>query len=212
VTLIRGEPAAPKGLVGGFNTVIAGGVSTRAIELQWQANSERNVIGYRVYGPSGLVCPRNAAGEPSLTTLSTALSCIDLNPPAYSATNITYEVRALYHPSSGAESVNTEEIKQGPAAVLKVPSGEPARPAAPKELEAKKNEDGSVTLKWSKVTGASFYRIYRGSTEYTSRYAVASPGTETTFVDTNAVSAHEYWVTAVTSSLTESTFIGPVTK
>jgi|GEM_PF-1246959 len=211
VTLLRGTPTAPQGLVGGFNTVNAGGAMTRVIELQWQANSERNVIGYRVYGPSGLICPRNSAGEPSLTTLSLSLSCIDLHPPAYNASNVAYEVRALYHPASklSPEEVNEKEVEQGPAAVLKVPSGEPTAPSAPASVTATKNEDGSVTLTWPKVEGAEFYRIYRGSTEYTSRYGTAS---EASFTDTDATTAHTYWVTAVSSSLTESPVAGPVTK
>jgi Tfp pilus assembly protein PilV len=211
VALLRGAPAAPSGLVGGFNRVNAGSGFSRAIELQWHANSERNIVGYRVYGPSGLVCPRNAAGEPSLTTLSLALSCIDLHPPAYPASNITYEVVALYHKPS--EETVSEEIGQGAPAVLKVPSGEPAWLSAPASLSATKNGDGSVTLAWPKVSGAAFYRVYRGSPEYTSRYAVVTPGTETTFQDTDATSPHEYWVTAVSlaigSQLAESEPMGP---
>jgi prepilin-type N-terminal cleavage/methylation domain-containing protein len=208
VTLLRGTPAAPSGLVGGFNTPIVGGSASRVIELQWQANSERNVVGYRVYGPGGLVCPRDASGEPSLSTLSLSLSCIDFHPPAYNASNTKYEVVALYHKASG-ETVS-EEIVPGPAAVLSVPKGEPSPPAVPEWLKATKNADGSVTLTWAKVAGASFYRVYRGSTEYTSRYAVATPGSETTFVDHDATTTHQYWVTAVNSSLAESPFVGPV--
>ena len=211
VTLLRGTPAAPQGLVGGFNTVNASGAMTRVIELQWKANSERNVIGYRVYGPSGLACPRNPAGEPSLTTLSLALSCIDLHPPAYNASNIAYEVVALYHPASttGEEEIDEKKVEQGSPAVLKVPSGEPTAPSAPASVTATKNEDGSVTLTWPKVEGADFYRIYRGSTAYISRYGTAS---ETTFTDTDAAPAHTYWVTAVSPNLTESPVAGPVTK
>jgi Tfp pilus assembly protein PilV len=212
VTLIRGVPAAPKGVVGGFNTIYISGSPNRAIELQWQANSERNVIGYRVYGPSGLVCPRNGAGEPSLSLLSLALSCIDLHPPAYSASNITYEVVALYREAQG--ETLSEKVSQGPATVLKVPSGEPPSPNAPTTLEAKKNGDGSVTLKWSVPSGTpapAFYRIYRGSTDYTGRYDLITPGSATSYIDANAVATHSYWVTAVTSSLTESPFTGPVT-
>jgi type II secretory pathway pseudopilin PulG len=190
VTLLRGEPAAPKGLAGGFNTVNAGGTATRAIELEWQANTERNVIGYRVYGPSGLVCPQNAAGEPSLSTLSLALSCVDVHPPAYGASNIKYEVVALYHPLTPSKEAVSEEIGHGAAAILNVPSGEPVRPSAPVPLSAKKEEDGSVKLTWPKVEGASFYRIYRGSTEYTSRYGTTAQAIEPSFVDTDATTAH----------------------
>jgi type II secretory pathway pseudopilin PulG len=217
VTLLRGEPSAPKGLVGGFNTVNVGGTQTRAIELQWHANSERNVVGYRVYGPSGLVCPRNGAGEPSPTTLSLALSCIDLHPPAYNASNIAYKVAALYRKAKTAPEPEREELSEelgeGPATTLNVSPGEPARPSEPMSLSATKNEDGSVTLTWPKVEGAAFYRIYRGSTEYTSRYATAPQAEHPEFVDTDATAAHEYWVTAVSANLAESSpYQGAVKK
>jgi hypothetical protein len=66
-------------------------------------------------------------------------------------------------------------------------------------------------LKWEAPksgTAPSFYRIYRGSTDYTSRYGET---TSTEYKDTDATSTHAYWVTAVSSNLTESTFLGPVT-
>ena len=143
--------------------------------------------------------------------MAVALSCIDLHPPAYNASNIAYEVVALYHPASttGEEEIDEKKVEQGSPAVLKVPSGEPTAPSAPASVTATKNEDGSVTLTWPKVEGADFYRIYRGSTEYTSRYGTAS---ETTFTDTDATPAHTYWVTAVSPTLTESPVAGPVTK
>jgi hypothetical protein len=56
----------------------------------------------------------------------------------------------------------------------------------------------------------SFYRIYRGSTNYTGRYAITGSAIATTFTDTEASTAHEYWVTAVGEHLTESAFTGPV--
>ena len=61
VTLIRGVPSAPKVTYGGFNEVLVSGVKTKVAELQWQANSERNVIGYRVY---------NAAKQTGLSHLA----------------------------------------------------------------------------------------------------------------------------------------------
>ena len=88
------------------------------------------------------------------------------------------------------------------------------QPAAPTELKATKNEDGSVTLKWPKVAGASFYRVYRGSTDYTSRCAVVSQpsGEKAEFTDTEATAEHKDWVTTVSSTLTESPYLGPVIK
>jgi type II secretory pathway pseudopilin PulG len=211
VTLIRGAPAAPKVIAGGFNTVNVSGTAKKVVELKWQANAERNVIGYRVYNPSKtLVCPESAA------TLSLALTCIDFNPPAPTAANLTYTVVALYRKAEG--EVLSSEVSESPATSFTVTGGvsPPVGPNVPEgPLTLVHNADGSITLTWSapKVGGAavSFYRIYRGSTDYTSRYDVTPNGATVTYNDTDAVVAHTYWVTAVSSNLTESPFLGPVT-
>jgi type II secretory pathway pseudopilin PulG len=58
VTLIRGVPAAVTGLSGGFNTINVAGTPKQVVELQWNANNERNVIGYRIYNPRGELAER----------------------------------------------------------------------------------------------------------------------------------------------------------
>jgi Tfp pilus assembly protein PilV len=209
VTLIRGTPAAPKVTYGGFNEVNVGGKATKVVELQWQANSERNVIGYRVYNPKGeLVCPG------SLSTLSLALSCIDLNLPEKAfESNQAYTVVAVYR--KAVEQVLSETPTNGAAATFTVLKGPPEGPHVPgAPLTATKNADGSVTLKWSAPSGGAavaFYRVYRGSEEYKSRFAVVPSGT-TELTDTEAGTTHSYWVTAVNSNLTESPLLGPVTQ
>lgn len=198
VRLIRGTPKAPEA-VGGFNTVYNSGVATEVGELQWKADSERDVIGYRVYGPSKeLVCPESSE------TLSTATSCIDFKLPAGKPAERAYSVVALYRNA-------TEEVKESSPSAVTIKQSESTAPNSPTNLVLTKNEDGSVTLKWTAPTGGAevwFYRIYRGSTNYTSRYGET---TETTFKDTDAITTHEYWVTAVGRHLTESSFRGPVT-
>jgi type II secretory pathway pseudopilin PulG len=207
VTLIRGIPAAVKELRGGINDIYSAGVKTRVVELQWQASSERNVIGYRIYRLGGakpqLVCPTLEA------TLSVATSCIDFSPALPSASSLKYSAFALYRDSKGT-------VQQGTEATLAV-AGEPVtKPNVPVKLELTKNADGSVTLTWPESTGSpavSFYRVYRGSTNYTARYEVAAlpaSGTTVSYTDTDAEGAHSYWVTAVTQNLTESVFVGPV--
>jgi type II secretory pathway pseudopilin PulG len=203
VTLIRGKPAKVAELRGGFNEIYVSGVKKRVVELQWRANSERNVIGYRVYNPSAqLVCPESAA------TLSVATSCLDsVSPPSPTSSSLTYSAFALYRDSKGV-------VQQGAEATFAVVGGPPAAPNAPAKLELTKNANGSVTLSWPASVGGPaviFYRIYRGSTNYTSRYDVTPSGTTTTYTDTDAEVAHSYWVTAVNANLTESTFVGPVT-
>jgi type II secretory pathway pseudopilin PulG len=211
VTLIRGAPSAPKVTAGGFNTVNVAGSAKKVVELQWQANSERNVIGYRVYNPSNKrVCPAEES------TLSLALSCIDLNPPAPTETKLTYTVVALYRKAEKISELLSEKVSEGAVASFTVAGGEPPPPgpnvpASP--LTLAHNADGSVTLSWSAPKGGpavSFYRIYRGGTNYNERYDVTASGAVTTYTDTDAAGEHSYWVTAVGSNLTESPFLGPV--
>lgn len=199
VRLIRGAPAAPKEVVGGFNTVYKSGVATEVGELQWKANTERNVLGYRVYSGSELLCPSKG-----LETLSTATSCIDFKVTSKPAER-AYTIYALYRNAY-------EEVTQSSPTTLTIKRTESVAPNAPTTLVATKNEDGSVTLKWTAPAGGTtpaFYRVYRGSKEYTSRYGET---TLTEYTDTETTSTHEYWVTAASSSLTESAFLGPVTK
>jgi hypothetical protein len=198
VRLIRSVPAALAGLKGGFNEVFVSGAKQPVAELEWQANTERNVIGYAVYNPSGqLVCPESEA------TLSTALSCTDFHAPLPTSANLTYSAVALYRNASGA-------VTKGPAANLTLVGGPPPAPNAPGKLEAQKNAEGAVVLTWQPPPSGGepvvFYRIYRGSTEYTSRYGVSAT---TSFTDPDAATAHSYWVTAVDANLTESAPEGP---
>jgi type II secretory pathway pseudopilin PulG len=210
VTLIRGAPAAPKVTAGGLNTVNVAGSPKKVVELQWQANSERNVIGYRVYNASNeRVCPEKES------TLSLALSCIDFKPPSPTPANLTYTVVALYRKAES--ELLSEKISEGTAAPFTIAGGEPP-PAGPNVPESPltlvHNADGSVTLTWSAPKSGpavSFYRIYRGGTNYNERYDVTASGAATTYTDTDAVGEHSYWVAAVSSALTESPFLGPVT-
>ncbi len=207
VRLIRSVPAAPSGIVGGFNTVYKAGVASEVAEFQWKANTERNVIGYRVLGPNKeLICPE------SLESLNTTTSCTDLALPAEKPSERAYSVVALYRNA-------VEEIQQSAPGPITIKRAESTTPNAPTKLSLTKNADGSVTLKWeAPKTGSTptFYRIYRGSTNYTSRYGET---TSTEFNDTDATTTHEYWVTAVGSHLTEWTlwtsqlppFLGAVT-
>jgi len=207
VTLIRGAPAAPKGVKAGFNTVYEGGSPRKAVELQWEANSERNVIGYRVYNPlgvvtAGLICPQSSS------VLSTALSCIELKTAYEPKPGLTYSLAALYRNAEG-------KVEEGAKASFTLAFPAPEPPKEPKNLKSVKNANGSVTLTWEapkEGTPVAFYRIYRGSTDYTSRYDTASATEKPSYTDSDAVTTHTYWVTAVSSTLTESQFVGPVTE
>lgn len=203
VTLIRKQPAAPKGVKGGFNEVYIGGVRTKAIELEWEANSERNVIGYRVLGPSKeLVCPSKSS------ELSLTLTCIQTH--AYES-GLVYKVVALYRNSTG-------EVVEGEEAKFPLAYPAPSAPPPPGSLKLE-NGTGTVKLTWKPPTSGeevAFYRIYRGSSgescpmPYTSRYESASAVAEPSFTDTTTTTTHTYCVTAVSYSLAESSFAGPV--
>ncbi len=217
VTLIRGAPVAPKGIVAGYNTVYVKNEPTVVVELEWQANSERNVLGYRVYKPLASAPFKELTCPSSLSELSLSRSCIDFKPPEATAKNLTYEIAALYRKSTGAPRYElSETVSEGPPGSVTVIGGKPLPegPNAPPKLEAKKNADGSVTLTWEAPKSGpavSFYRVYRGSKNYTSRFAITGSASATTFTDTEASTTHEYWVTAVGEHLTESAFTGPVT-
>jgi prepilin-type N-terminal cleavage/methylation domain-containing protein len=215
VTLIRTEPAAPKVSYGGFNEVYVPGseVKKKVVELQWQPDSERNVIGYRVFNQAGTeVCP----GSPA--TLSLQPSCIDFGASG-SPSSLTYSVVALYRQAALPERIKLSEvISPGPAGTFTTST----TPKTPNELgevqgkkawvEAEKNPEGPVILKWKAPAGGppiAFYRIYRGSPNYTERYGVASAAS-TEFTDNSATTPHQYWVTAVSETMTESPFAGPL--
>lgn len=207
LTLIRSVPAAPKITYAGFNELYAAGAKEKVVELQWQPNTERNVIGYRVYNRLKRVCPEGAA------TLSLEAACIDFSPPkpTDSSSELTYSVVALYRPAEG-EALSKTVVSEGPAGTRTLSK----TPQAPSEmkgaLKAEKTAEGAVVLKWTAPEGGAapvFYRVYRGSKNYPSRYAIVSSAI-TEFTDTHAETPHEYWVTAVSESMTESPFLGAV--
>lgn len=103
LTLARRTPAAPAGLVGGRNSVTKNGSVVPVAEFDWLPNSERNVLGYRVYRPGGsLACPGTAQ------TLDLKTSCIDFAPA-----DGVYSVVAVYRDAGGV-------LREGPASTVTV--------------------------------------------------------------------------------------------
>lgn len=101
---------------------------------------------------------------------------------------------------------------------LDLPSGsggQPVgKPSAPTNLQGTANGDGSKTLTWTAPSGGNpvaFYRIYRDSVEYTDRYD-ATGDASTSYTDPNPDGLqHSYYITAVSTNLAESSYVGPVT-
>jgi Tfp pilus assembly protein PilV len=118
VTLIRNVPAAPTLAFYGFNTNLSkpGGTTGTAVELQWQPNSERNVVGYQITSPTGATCTTtqggaNATADSACGTqfwCQTPAACIDLSPPSATGTNLTYKIAATYYDS-------TDTLQTGPS-------------------------------------------------------------------------------------------------
>ena len=135
VTISKGGRSAPCGVgsipgdcrpvEGGYND-LPGGPSGEVFEVRWQANPERNVVGYRVQTGTGaagtgtLVCSVDAQGNvtsPATQTPANApgldqYACIDPSPPAPSAATTSYGVYARY--SDGA----TGSIVDGPVSTV----------------------------------------------------------------------------------------------
>jgi hypothetical protein len=90
--IARGLPAAPTGVVIGANKVRTPSL-VDAVELDWVANKEKNVVGYRVYRDDGSpACPTSAGADPITET-----ECVDLT-PRYAP----YTVRAVYTDANGS--------------------------------------------------------------------------------------------------------------
>jgi prepilin-type N-terminal cleavage/methylation domain-containing protein len=202
VILNRRKPFKPRRVTGGrtiFNTV----------EIEWDANSERDIIGYEVRrldatGPT-VVC---ALVDQGLET-----SCTDPTPPGTDP--LIYKVYAYDRDTAG---VPREGDESDPRIVLA--GNQP--PNVPTDLIATRNADDSVTLTWSRPSpedpdgptdGVDFYRIYRDGTALSNRvdrWFDDRPSVTWQDTDTNGLQ-HQYWVTAVDEQHMESTFLGPVT-
>jgi Tfp pilus assembly protein PilV len=193
ITLNRFAPEAPTGLVGGR--------SDSLVELEWLANPERDVVGYRVF--------RTGPDPVTLCDGTTATTCQDTSPP--DAPSVTYRVAALDRDPAG-------NLREGDhSSEITVVQGN-NRPNAPTELVATK-VDGTTTLTWQAPSPAdpdagdsiAFYRIYRDGQAFADRYDRTAPG-ELSYADGRAGDTqHTYWVTAVDTQLAESVVAGPVT-
>lgn len=101
VWINRGTKSAPTSVAGGYNHVFRNGTEQQVVELQWNANPERNIVGYEVTDPSGAtVCPTSGGFDPST-------SCLDTGPPPPSGSSITYIVYPVYAGPTGATARGT---------------------------------------------------------------------------------------------------------
>ncbi len=205
VTLNRFAPQAPTGLRAGRTGSV--------VDLEWQANPERDISGYRVYrvdtsatpNTYTMVCPGTG------TTPLNATVCQDRTPPATG--QLTYVVAAVDRDTGGS-------FRNGPYSTPAQTATTNTAPNPPTNLLA--TTSGATTiLRWTAPTVAdpdpgdsiAFYRIYRDGVTYDDRYDKTGDGSTLTYTDTALDGGtHTYYVTAVDTHLAESTALGPVTK
>jgi prepilin-type N-terminal cleavage/methylation domain-containing protein len=196
VVLNRFGPRAPKEVTGGrtkFGTV----------EVEWTANSERDIIGYQVFrvGSSTPVCP---IASQELKTF-----CTDYSPPATGP--LEYYVRAYDRDASG----NPRASAESPHLTV-VDTNTP--PNKVTNLTLSKLANGDTKLTWQRPSpedpdagdAISFFRIYRDGFTLSDRYDryfdySGSGSVSWTDTDTDG-SLHTYWVTAVDQHYAESAF------
>jgi len=196
VTLNRFLPLPPSGLAAGRNGSVA--------ELEWLANPERDIVGYRAYRQQGVSWVQ-------VCSFTTATECQDPSPPA--GLTLVYKVVALDYDNAGT-------LREGlPSSTVTVTSLN-TRPNPPTGLTAQV-VDGATVLSWAApvpddpdlLDSISFYRIYRDGNAIANRYDRTGAGTDLSFTDgRTGGTQHTYWITAVDTQLAESTIVGPVTR
>ncbi|MFD5751875.1 PA14 domain-containing protein [Streptomyces sp. NPDC127033] len=142
-------------------------------KVTWSRNKEMDLAGYRVFRR---LKGASYGSKPLATT--TSASYTDTTVPASGATYY-YEVRA--YDKAGNESTGTAD--QAVTTVDRTP------PGIPTGLTAVTETDG-IRLRWSKVTGAASYRVYRAAT-------ANGP-----FVKIGTTKQYSYWNTSVDSGAT----------
>jgi type II secretory pathway pseudopilin PulG len=199
VTLNRFPPRKPVKVAGGRT-------SWGTVEIEWDANTERDIIGYDVRRSDGtVVCP--------LATQQLKTLCTDTAPPA--GNHITYWVRA-YDKAPGT-GIPRASVDSDPLDVVNT-----NLPPNPPVINSYSRSNDVTTINWSKPSPAdpdtgdsvAFYRIYRDGATVTDRYERwYDNGSNVTWQDTQTGgTAHTYYITAVDTHYAESLMVGPVIK
>lgn len=219
VTINRKPGATPAGFAGGRNG------NGADVDVEWRANGEGDVLGYRVYRTDAggvriaRACPPAASSDQYLA----ATSCVDQAAPATGP--LYYVVHAIDTAPGGAlrEGVATSPltvadgntVPSTPAGLTACSGGDPGC-NGPDGLPA---PAGTTVLTWSAATdpdadAISFYRIYRDGTGYAARLdRLYSTGGALVYVDGSPGGvAHDYRVSAVDARFGESALSTAVTR
>ena len=176
------------------------------VEMEWSANTERDIIGYEVMrvDDGAIVCP--------LATQGLETTCTD--PAALDQATVTYQVRAYDKtPGTGAARPGTWSN-----ALVVVKSN---RAPFPPTLQSFSATGGVASIRWKRPfpiedldigDSIAFYRVYRDGILVADRYdRVYDSSVMVDWQDSRlGGSAHDYWITAVDQHFTESPAIGPV--
>jgi prepilin-type N-terminal cleavage/methylation domain-containing protein len=183
IVLNRNAPRAPTQLTGGRSNY-------GTVELEWTANSERDIVGYEVYreGAAGPIC----ASDP----LRYYVVAFDRDPSG--------TLRA--GPASTKLTVTKDNTPPNPPAGLQLTHN--ADGTTTLTWDRVSPEDVDTGDAWN------FFRIYRDGVSLGNRFDRYFDGTgaaTVTWTDTDTGgSVHTYWVTAVDKNYGESSFVGPV--
>lgn len=204
ILLNRFYPDTPKPPVGGRNGAFG-------VELEWEPNPERDVVGYRVYRTDVGSVPSPLDTRVCETSVEDPLptSCRETPaPPDSPLVTYHYYVVAVAPARIGTgleESIRPTDL--APAQVLAVGDSNDA-PTAPSAITAVRSDEG-VTLTWTAASDPDgsirYYRIYRDGVAYGDRLDRTPSGSVLTFVDGDpGLTSRTYWVTAVDDKLMES--------
>ncbi len=199
VVLNRLAPVAPKIVGGGFNNLNGspfGAGFGNFVEIEWGANPESDVVGYRVYRGGSLAAGTGTLVDCTVTpTREVATSCIDRGSGAPTSGRV-YHIVAYDLDAAG-------NPREGDRAALPVdwPNG---APYTPKNLAATRTGN-TTTLTWSPGANSlnkldpdkdtiDYYRIYRDGMAVANRVARDD---DFVWADTNnGGTTHTYYVTA----------------
>jgi Tfp pilus assembly protein PilV len=223
VTVNRSLPFTPTNLRGGLDSRLTTGSQPTIADMEWSANQERDIRGYRVYRVNGIADWQAGGGPPgdqadtvvcgSATTALSALFCYDQSWPTGPQ---SYYVKALDTDTSNnlrESTLGSPLLSLGATPNAPGPDVTTATGTTPVAIV-----DGNPHLVWTAATAQAghpirYYRIYRDGQAYADRYDHTSTGSDLSYVDSNPGSstAHTYYVSAVDDTFQESpTLIGPM--